>query len=289
MIALFLPGILLFFSTLTILTVQPYPQLFVRRRSSSRWDSSPPSLKLGSEIPLLIEQRMRQSLPPTTPPASPLEEILLLAHQVRTSFRFHAYGPADFHAIPQFFSWNQFLPVMEKKTDLEINCGTYSHIFIQALRAKGRAARLVILAKEKFQATHLLTEVWLEEEKCWILIDLLYDAIFTDEHGHALSARSVYKRCRSKQPVIPVQRFGNPDEFSTTSRLSTYLHEEGLASHLLTLTPRLGTRAPLIHPAFIPNETVELKWWKRQTAAQLGFMISIVLLVLSFLFPLPTL
>jgi hypothetical protein len=118
-------------------------------------------------------------------------------------------------------------------------CGQYSQVFLQALAAYGVPARYLEVGVATFPANHYTTEVWSNDFRKWVLLDVAFNVHF-ERGGIPLSALEVHEalvdgRLGDVQAVLGSARAGLPspnDWPKRTAELYYYLRYHLNGNHV---------------------------------------------------------
>ena len=171
----------------------------------------------------------------------------------------------------------------------KVGCGTYSNLLVHSIRARGTPARVVAGFTRDFSSGHITVEAYLPSLGGWILLDPLYDAIFTDGSGLALGAARLRELARSGAEIRVVQGPGPGDDpLSAPERILEYLGRS-ILDHLLAFSTgpyEERTRAPLIARALVLAEG-DSPWWRQTRRLQIAALaIPILFTLVAWIFTL---
>lgn len=106
-------------------------------------------------------------------------------------------------------------------------CAQYNYVLAQALQSLGIPARYVSLIE------HEVIEARLPDEGRWICLDPLYDTIYRDETGEALSVHAIHERVTSGRPVIlshPTLAAEKPSHMNSFRAFAVWLKNDHISA-----------------------------------------------------------
>jgi hypothetical protein len=210
----------------------PHWRLRLRDVTASEWEAplSPGKHQLPAEFTALlpVELRNRSGQPSFAWAKKAMDFI-------RDTWPFHIYGAEDFTASAYHFDLRKFLAVMQRQErPVQINCGSYVHLFCAVCESAAIAARVVVAGNREATMGHLIAEVWDDEKNHWVAVDLLYNAWF--ERDGRLSASALQDVVKSGEDFAIKRGNAKLDWYCTPERLCDYLRK-GILETLIFLKP----------------------------------------------------
>lgn len=261
-VAVVLVGLVLEAIVLFALAKEPLRRVWLAPVSMGAWESSPklPSGEVEMDLPSVREEMSR----------------------IRGLLPFHGYDPVELNHPAFFLDPATRGRLLNGEISPKVGCGTYSNLLLHSIRARGTPARVVTGFTRDFSSGHVAVEAYFPSLGGWILLDPLYDSIFTDESGLVLGIARLRKLARSGAEIRVVQGPGPGDDpLSAPERILEYLGR-GILDHLLAFSTgpyEERTRAPLIARALVLAEG-DSPWWRGTQRLQFAALAIPVLFTL---------